>query len=74
MNDRSFSQSEDNRRSFLKLAALGAIGLAAVSIFRGTGSKKSLSKIRSMPLPGNGSIFEPRHDARLESWLKSGGK
>jgi len=74
MNTHTYSQAEGNRRSFLKLAALGAIGLAALSMFRGSGSQKSLKKVQSMPLPGNGSIFEPKHDDRLESWLKNGGK
>ena len=68
----TFGEAESNRRSFLKLAALGAIGLAALSMFRGNGSRKSASSIRSMPLPGKGSIFAPRQDDRLKSWLKNG--
>ena len=70
----TFGQTEGNRRSFLKLAALGAIGLAAISMFRGAGFQKSAKTVRSMPLPGNGSIFAPKRDDRLESWLKNGGK
>jgi hypothetical protein len=75
MNIRDTSgDTEGDRRSFLQLAALGAIGLAALSMFRGNGSRKSAKSIRSIPLPGNGSIFTPRKDDRLESWIKSGGK
>jgi len=71
MNTRdTFDGTEGNRRSFLKLAAFGAIGLAAISMFRGIGSQKSAKSIRSMPLPGNGSIFAPKRDDRLDAWLK----
>jgi hypothetical protein len=71
---KSAKTSRFSRRDVLKVAAVGVGLLAGVSIL---GKLTGLGKLaggpgkadpRSVPLPGEGSIFQPRRDARLEAW------
>ena len=55
-----------NRRSFLKRVALGvaALGACAVLSKRPFGGAKRAGRSIPADLPGEGSIFQPRDDAR----------
>ena len=68
MADKAQKQSGISRRDLLSGAAIGAGFLASISLlgkFR-PGAKRA--DPHTMPLPGEGSIFQPRRDARLEEW------
>lgn len=68
------SQVSHSRRQFLKWAALGLAGAAALSASITSLFSESSRKPVSTDLPGEGSIFQPRQDARLEEWLRKHGK
>ncbi len=65
-------QPPPNRRGFLKFVSLKALtGLAQNVPLLGWGpllgsGKNPIGK----DLPGEGSIFQPRQDQRLQEWLK----
>ena len=66
------SDKERSRRTLLQGMALALGGIASASL---------LSRLLRRPrrgagpsdLPGEGSIFQPRHDARLEEWERRQG-
>jgi hypothetical protein len=57
-----------SRRTMLKSLALAAGGLAALPVLARIRSKKPRTE---SPLPGEGSIFQPRHDARFKDWVQT---
>ena len=60
------SQPPSNRRGFLKLVSLKGLARLAQDVPLLGWGKDPISH----DLPGEGSIFQPRRDQRLEEWLK----
>ena len=60
------SQRPSNRRGFLKLLSLKSLTHFAQDVPLLGWGKDPISQ----DLPGEGSIFQPRQDQRLEEWLK----
>jgi hypothetical protein len=60
------------RRGFLKMLSVGLIGSLSLGIFLGAKNKqRSRENVLDSDLPGEGSIFQPRNDERLASWLRN---
>ena len=60
-----------SRRTVLKSLALAAGGVAALPLFSRLFSRKPP---HDTTLPGEGSIFQPRRDARLAEWERTHGR
>lgn len=63
-------QPPRNRRGFLKLVSLKAIAGLSRTLPLGGWPNSPRSDSTNQDLPGEGSIFQPRQDQRLEEWLK----
>lgn len=61
-------QSLLSRREVLSTAAMGAGFLASIAVLGRFISHSKQPSPRVTPLPGEGSIFQPRRDARLQEW------
>lgn len=60
-----------SRRGFLKLLSVGVLGTFGM----GSGIAAVSGKDPyAMDLPGEDSIFQPRHDEHLEAWLRKHGR
>ncbi|MSQ40482.1 MAG: hypothetical protein EXR55_02240 [Dehalococcoidia bacterium] len=64
-----------DRRGFLKLLSLGALNGLSMGWLpaRWIGGRPKQDPL-SMNLPGEGSIFAPRKDQRLEEWQRRHGQ
>ncbi|MSQ11921.1 MAG: hypothetical protein EXR48_04425 [Dehalococcoidia bacterium] len=60
-----------NRREILAAAAMGIGALASLTLVGRLLRRERRSDAASVPLPGEGSIFQPRRDARLEEWERT---
>ncbi|MQG73364.1 MAG: hypothetical protein FI680_01185 [SAR202 cluster bacterium] len=70
MTHKKDQSSRFNRRQFLGTLAITLAGISSLPLLsrlRGRTSKKTLDRLG---LPGKGSIFEPKNDARLQEWLR----
>lgn len=59
-----------SRRSVLGTVAMAVGGLAALPLLSHFTRRPRRPDPRLMDLPGEGSIFQPRNDARLQEWLR----
>lgn len=62
------SAEGSTRRTLLRNLALALGGVAALPLLSRLLQRSSKTDPRSLNLPGEGSIFQPRRDARLEEW------
>ena len=60
-----------SRRDVLSSLAVGVGFLASVTLLGRLLSKGRRADPRGAPLPEEGSIFQPRRDARLEEWERT---
>ena len=67
------SDKRITRRRLLGALALGLGGIASLQIVPHLFDPASRRKPRDTSLPGEGSIFQPRRDARLEEWERTHG-
>ena len=59
-----------SRRNVLGTLAMAVGGLAALPLLSHLLRRPGRPDPRLMDLPGEGSIFQPRNDARLQEWLR----
>ena len=59
-----------SRRRVLGSLAMAVGGLATLPFLSHLLRRSSRPDPRLMDLPGEGSIFQPRNDARLQEWLR----
>ena len=72
MEDNNIATNKYGRRGFLKMLSVGLIGSLSLGVFLGAKSRqRSRQDVLDADLPGEGSIFQPRNDERLASWLRN---
>ena len=59
-----------SRRRVLSTMAMAVGGLASLPLLSHLLRRSPRPDPRLMNLPGEGSIFQPRNDARLQEWLR----
>ena len=59
-----------SRRRVLGTMAVAVGGLASLPLLSHLLRRPARPDPRQMDLPGEGSIFQPRNDARLQEWLR----
>ena len=59
-----------SRRRVLGTMAMAVGGLASMPLLSHLLRRSPRPDPRQMDLPGEGSIFQPRNDARLQEWLR----
>lgn len=71
-NDNNNIATNYGRRGFLKMLSVGFIGSLSIGLFFGARNKQRAKQdVLDAELPGEGSIFQPRNDERLASWLRA---
>jgi hypothetical protein len=70
----STSGNGPNRRKLLGTLALVLGGIALVALLAKLLVRRTPNRPAAHDLPGDGSIFQPRRDARLEEWERRHGK
>ena len=71
--DKQSQQKQLNisRRGFLSAAAIGVGLVASVSFVSKLLPRSQKSDPGATPLPGEGSIFQPRQDAHYKEWVRN---
>ena len=69
-DDAQNDQEGMRRRRFLGSVTASIGSVMALPLLLGLKSRLWVSNPRRMDLPGDGSIFQPRNDFRLEEWKR----